>query len=95
MGGPRKTRPPNPHLRFEVRPKLPGRVTHTWAVNAGLTTLGDVRWYSHWRRYVFEPPSPSWAPLVFDASCLRTIADFCEEQSIKHREARKRLKEKR
>jgi hypothetical protein len=69
-------------------------VTHVWAVNSGLVTLGDVRWYSHWRRYVFEPDAITALRLVFDASCLRTIADFCEEKTLRHRESRRRLKEK-
>jgi hypothetical protein len=92
VGGPR-ARQTKPHLRFEIRPKLPNRVTRIWAVNSGLATLGDVRWYSYWRRFVFEPKT-RWHQVVFDASCLREIADFCEEQTLKHRVARKRLKEK-
>ncbi len=90
MGGLRTTK----HLRFEITPKLRGRVTRIWAVNAGLVTLGEVRWYSYWRRFIFAPSTDFWKELVFDASCLREIADFCEEQTLKHRVARKRLKEK-
>lgn len=92
MGGARR-RATNPHLRFEPQPRVKGRVTRTWEVIGGLTALGEVKWYSHWRRYVFSPKSSAWSELVFDASCLRTLADFCEEKSIRHREARKRLKE--
>ncbi len=76
MGGPR-ARQLKPHLRFEITPKLSGRVTRIWAVNSGVATLGEVRWYSHWRRYVFAPNSAAWMELVFDASCLRELADFC------------------
>jgi hypothetical protein len=46
--------------------------------------LGRVYWWSHWRRYIFEPRG------VFDETCLRQIADFLETQTKEHRERRRR-----
>ena len=39
--------------------------------------LGDIRWYSKWRKYAFYPR----ADTLFEHECLRDIAAFCEEQT--------------
>lgn len=43
--------------------------------------LGLIRWYGPWRKYTFEPR----ADTVFDAACLREIADRCELYTERHR----------
>src|SRR6266581_3609063 len=46
--------------------------------------LGEVKWWSRWRRYTFFPVNE----MLFDASCLRDIADLCESRTkVKGREA--------
>lgn len=40
----------------------------------GGVPLGEIRWYSHWRRYTFFP-SPG---TTFDKNCLVEIAAHCE-----------------
>lgn len=42
--------------------------------------LGAVKWNSTWRKYCFFP-NEYCSGLVFDDSCLRDIAKFCEEQT--------------
>jgi len=51
-------------------------LTDVWAVFAiqGDEFLGEVKWYSGWRRYVFEPD----ADAIFEQDCLRDIAGFLE-----------------
>lgn len=73
-----------------MRPR--GRVTHVWeVVSVRGTVLGRVDWWPGcWRRYTFTPR----ASTIFDPGCLREIADFCEDQTLKHKEARRRLKER-
>ena len=39
-------------------------------------SLGEIRWYSHWRRYVFFPLPDT----VFDSSCLKEITDFIDQE---------------
>jgi hypothetical protein len=41
------------------------------------TTLGVIRWFGRWRKYAFFPESDR----VFEQTCLREIADFCEQET--------------
>ena len=40
--------------------------------------LGQVRWFPRWRKYSFFPRPDR----VFESSCLRDIADFCERETL-------------
>jgi hypothetical protein len=42
--------------------------------------LGIVKWFGRWRQYAFFPDEE----LVFEKTCLRTIADFAERQTRTH-----------
>lgn len=42
--------------------------------------LGSVRWFGRWRCYVFEPLRDT----VYEKTCLREIADFCEKLTNEH-----------
>jgi hypothetical protein len=59
--------------------------TKNWKV---LTTddsdflLGIVGWFARWRKYSFYPTPHS----VFEQTCLRDIATFCENETKKHKE---------
>ena len=55
--------------------------TQKWIVtsNSGIH-LGRVSWFAQWRRYAFQPI----AETVFDANCLREIADFIERETTAH-----------
>ena len=37
-------------------------------------TLGHIRWYAHWRRYVLEPASAR----VWDRECLTDVVEFID-----------------
>ena len=80
-------------INFEVVPIHEFRVTRIWAVrNLRGVDLGQVRWYGAWRKYCFVPA----AECMFDHTCLRAIADFCDKQTVDHkqeaRDRRDRLK---
>lgn len=50
--------------------------TCTWAVwekNGGV--LGQIKWFSHWRQYVFAPVEDT----VFNVECMADIAAFIIE----------------
>ena len=47
--------------------------------------LGDVKWRGSWRKYIFSPSSDT----VFEADCLRDIAQFCEDSTKAHRRKKK------
>jgi hypothetical protein len=53
--------------------------TRKWEVtaNASDEILGHVSFWGAWRKYVFKPL----AATLYDASCLREIADFTETQT--------------
>lgn len=63
--------------------ELVGRKTNKWIVSNSLNDepLGDIRWFGRWRQYAFFPLDN----LVFEKTCLRSIADFCEFESGAHR----------
>lgn len=56
-----------------------GRKTQAWEVSsiAGGCLLGYVQWKTGWRRYTFEPTEDT----VFDALCLKELAQFLETQT--------------
>lgn len=67
-------------IRFdEVAEVAPGRRTVVWRVVNKETNayLGAVRWYGPFRQYSFEPEPFT----VFERTCLRDIADFCEART--------------
>jgi hypothetical protein len=74
------------YLEFILGKRPKGRKTDVWkVVSAGKTNdllassgIGTVGWYSHWRRYVFEPRVET----IFDPACLRELADFVERQTV-------------
>lgn len=61
-------------LVFEVRNR-----EHRYA-------LGDVKWHSQWRQYVFVPRAAV-CP-IFSAGCLSDIAAFVEQATEAHRARR-------
>lgn len=60
-------------------------VTKRWQVLSSGTLLGFVSWFAHWRRYTFYPMPQT----VFDASCLRDVAQFCQSETDKRKAERK------
>lgn len=55
------------------------RATKRWTVKPkdGSPSIGNVSWHGAWRCYCFFPH----AGTVFERTCLRDIADFCEAQT--------------
>jgi len=50
--------------------------------------VGEVRWFGPWRCYAFYPYDKT----VFEKTCLRDIADFCEEQTMMFRKGKRQNK---
>jgi hypothetical protein len=71
-------------LKFQMITESPSGKTRTFHVTStkGGTWLGSVAYYNQWRKYVFMP-SPN--DLVFDAQCLREIAEFCATETARQR----------
>jgi len=57
--------------------------TEKWSVINRKSThmLGVIKWHSPWRRYTFQPTHAS----IYDWLCLRELADFCENATIRHK----------
>lgn len=53
-------------------------LTSIWEVRSAHTSilLGQVSWYAPWRRYTFQDGGSN----IYDATCLREIAKFIEDQ---------------
>jgi len=63
---------PKPKTKvFEVRNKLSG------------TTLGYVKWYGPWRKYIFQTEL---LILIFDSGCLADLKSFIDELMAERKE---------
>ncbi len=60
-----------------------GAKTNVWHVAAkGLNEkLGEIKWFSHWRKYAFFPSDGT----VYEDDCLKDIAEFIEQQMIERK----------
>ena len=56
--------------------------TRVWDVVSGGLTLGQIKWYAPWRRYVFAPCQGS----VYDSACLFELFEFCGAKTKEHKE---------
>jgi len=54
--------------------------TGLWAVDAkeGGVKLGVICWFGRWRKFAFYPENDT----LYEATCLRDIADACEEMTL-------------
>ena len=85
--------PPTPqpepkYIRFELEGSSDSGKTQIWKVltKDSNVLLGHVRWYGPWRCYSFFVSSRDGEfDLVFEKTCLRDIANFCENQTQRHR----------
>ena len=74
------------HLKIERLPKPKRRKTEIWGVfDEGYNPLGEIRWWSSWRRYTFHPMDGT----LYGAFCLQTLSKFCDEETRKRKAARK------
>lgn len=57
--------------------------TEKWVVlkKGGDVALGEIRWFSRWRRYCFFPDYGT----VFSTDCLEDIISFIESEMEKRR----------
>ena len=74
-------------VRFEEA-DIEGRKTEVWFVFPVKSNveLGVVKWYGGWRCYAFYPEDMT----IYEKQCLRDIAQFCEEETNKWRESKKK-----
>lgn len=79
------------YVNFVEAPPAVGRKTSRWQVRNKFDNsyLGQVQWFGRWRQYCFFPQTNT----VFERSCLRVIALFCETESTRYRVANKRKKQ--
>ena len=63
-----------PHLKFREIPQKAKKKTRVWAILAKKDgdDLGEIRWHTGWRRYIFAPNYETY----YDAECLAEIAAF-------------------
>ena len=64
--------------------------TQVWTVRAALNEeLGRVKWFGRWRTYTFDAEPNT----VYEKTCLREIAQFCDELTKEHNQRRKNRRE--
>jgi endonuclease IV len=71
------------------------KVTREWHVLARTTRtiLGEVRWYTAWRRYVFYPAITH--QCLFNAGCLEEVSAFLDRQTTEQqKDAAKRRQQR-
>lgn len=73
-------------IEFEGPDQTPSGKTQIWRVRTkgGGMLLGEVRWFGRWRCYAFYPSSGT----IYERTCLRDLAAFCEAETQKHRKAK-------
>lgn len=63
-----------------------GQVTNRYDVVTNENVrLGEVKWFGRWRCYAFAPLGCT----VYEPTCLREIAAFCEVETQRRREAKR------
>lgn len=71
------------YIRFDPAP--PKKKTSVWIVRTqDSSELGYIQWHAPWRCYALFP----FPNMLFEKSCLRCIADFCEEWTKRQRHSR-------
>ena len=74
------------HIKFVNKGKSASGKTLRWEIiGEDEESLGWVKWYGPWRTYAFDAEPET----VYEKTCLRQIAQFCEELTKEHRERRK------
>jgi len=74
-------------LRFNPR-RVPGRKTPIYDVLTKQegNKIGEIRYWGAWRAFVFVPGFHT----IYETTCLRDLATFCERQTAEHRSAVRR-----
>lgn len=62
------------------KPKIT-KIWHVQTKGINPNILGEIKWYSGWRKYCFFPDEGS----LYEQECLRDIAEFCEQTTIAHK----------
>ena len=75
------------YISFKLNDRQISHKTNTWEVWSldEASHLGQVRWYSPWRKYCFFPASGT----IWEEVCLRDVAVFLEWETKKHRAGRR------
>ncbi|MFH1184676.1 MAG: hypothetical protein V1755_06510 [Chloroflexota bacterium] len=77
------------HIYFDPLPDDPKRRTRRWFVRSKHETdsdgdgliLTDIAWFGRWRKYAAQPRDGT----IYEETCLREIAEFCEQRTREHR----------
>jgi hypothetical protein len=71
------------YIRIEDFGTSPTGKTRIWRVWNHLHQVdcGKIKWYGGFRKYCFFPMDDT---LLYDADCMRLIADFLDQQNHRH-----------
>ena len=68
-------------VKIEEVGKSDSGKTLIWDVTNGKFWLGEIRWFSKWRKYAFYP----YQNTVFEEDCMRDISNWCEQATRHHK----------
>jgi len=78
-----------PWIKFQNRGPQRGNVTNDYEVlTSDGRQLGWIRWFASWRQYAFYPGVET----LYEESCLRNIAAFCERATAERKAEVKRAR---
>jgi hypothetical protein len=70
-------------LKFVMNQRPKEKKTDIWeimSVQSG-ETLGEIRWWGAWRKYVFAPANKT----IWDNKCMQEVQDFITEEISKRK----------
>ena len=70
------------YIKFWKEPRNPKKKTDTYFVaNNNDIPLGNISWFSRWRKYAFYP----YSDMVFEEICLKEIAEFIQQETYNYK----------
>ena len=73
------------YIRFDLAGRK--KKTKIWLVYTEESdyAIGEIKWYNPWRKYAFFPDPET----IYEQDCMRTIADFLEQETDNRKAERK------
>ena len=68
------------YLNFEPIQLKAKKTLDVFVKSQGGTILGTIKWYPHWRRYVFHPTLL--VGTSFDSNCLKELTDYLDHLMV-------------
>jgi hypothetical protein len=80
------------YLKFVLSQRPEEKKTDIWEITSIQSgeTLGEIRWWGSWRKYVFVPNNGS----IFDIGCMKEIIEFINQEMLARKTQSNQQKQK-